>query len=107
MPLSPDEAAKKNLDNVDAKLKSAIVLIDKELSAKYYGDNTVCISIEGCHELVKKEVLRLYREAGWEITAKSSSHRNEHYEQFTFCRRPEPGSCFGISDTHNSDIRNG
>lgn len=84
MPITPDLAAKKNLENIETKLYQTIAQIDKELSAKYLGDNSVCVSIENCHERVKKEILKVYSSAGWEVISKSSNHRNEQYECFTF-----------------------
>jgi hypothetical protein len=105
MPISPDQAAKKNLDSIEVRLKQAIAQIDKELSASYFGDNTVCVSIENCHARVKKEVLMVYSEAGWEVTSKSSSHRNEQYESFTFKkRRPAPAEPYDFGPMHRPDV---
>ena len=87
MAISPDQAAKKNLESIDEQLRKVVTQIDKELTAKYFGDNSVQISVENCHARVKKEILREYRLAGWDVTSKHSSHRNEQYECFTFTKK--------------------
>jgi len=85
MPISPNEARKINNEHIQSQIDKAILVIDKKLLSEFYGDNTVRVIIDG--SLHKKAVIRLtqmYANAGWDVTVKTDSHRNESHTTFTF-----------------------
>ena len=94
MPISPTEAAKKNLASIKLELEKTYAQIDKELSAHYWGDNTVIVSINGAlNKRIIREVLWAYKQGGWAVTHKSNSTgRNETYQTFTFSKKPKESS---------------
>ena len=86
MPISPEEAAKANLDSVKEIIAKAVIKIDKELTGGYYGDNSVLVSIEGpLNQRATNEILVIYSRIGWDVIHKrNNTGRNETYETFTF-----------------------
>lgn len=77
MPITPDEAAQANLAQLKADLDKTFKRIDEKLTAAYIGDNVVTMWLPYLHDRVRQEIIKTYREKGWEVTIKSHTQRNE------------------------------
>ena len=89
MPISPEEAAQKNLASIKAELEETYDQIDRDLSTGYFGDNVVSVTIEGVlNQRIIREVLWAYKQGGWAVSHKSNSTgRNETFQTFTFSKK--------------------
>jgi hypothetical protein len=88
VPVSPENAERDNLASIRQELAKVEARIDKELKAKYFGDNTVTVSIDGIlNPRVLRELIKNYQNVGWKVAHKTSFHMNETVNVFKFSKK--------------------
>ena len=93
MPVSPDQASKANLDSVQNQLDKLYTNIDKQLKAKYFGDDVVTIYVSGpLNSRVRRELIKQYSSVGWNILHSTANDgRNSVDDVFKFSKK-EPST---------------
>lgn len=91
MPISPENAERDNLAGIKQSLAKIEKQIDKELRARYFGDNPVIVYIDGTlNQRVLSEIIKNYESVGWHVTHKTSFRMNETTNTFTFRKKIVP-----------------